>query len=194
MARRDKYSRIKPKVSPLTFVLVGLFFIGLILTIALSIDTPKQSFNKRFNLEDHNFELSKLKKVESKINDEEDLIVIVNVGLKSLTPANLLKELDKFYNEDEVYTKDNFYPENYPSKIYFVEVKDEKELKDFFEEYEIKKKSSKPMMFGFSQGELIAEFDSEHERDELQANDKAKANLILNVKDFLKTIKEELEK
>jgi|SRR5690625_1367743 len=189
MARKNKYSRLKPKVSPLTYILLSLFFIGLVLTIVLSIDTPKQSFNKRFELDNHNFELNSFKKVQNKINNDEEIIVIIQVGLKSTSPKKLLKEIQNLYNEEKLY--DDVSKDKLPNNIIYVEVKDNDVLTDFIKEYEIKKTSSKPLMLAFKNNELLVEYDSEHVDDEREAEDKEKANLINNVKTFFKKVDEE---
>lgn len=189
MARKNKYSKLKPKVSPLTYIIIGLFFIGLVLTIVLSIDTPKQNFNKRFELEGHNYELVSLKNLEKKIESKEKVVVVIQVGLKSLAPKNLLTEVYDLYNNEDRYNDLDL--NNLPNKVYYVEVKDQSVLDDFIEEYEIKKTSSKPLMLAFNEGELVAEYDSEHEPSGLTAENKEKAKLIRNVRTFFEKIIDE---
>lgn len=190
MARKNKYSRIKPKVSPLTYILIGLFFIGLVLTIILSIDTPKQSFNKRFELQDHNYELSSLKKVENKINNGENVLVIIQLGLKSTAPKNLLNEVQDLYDGNKTYG-DTVDLDKLPEKIFYIEIKEEEELTEFFKEYEVKKTSSQPYMLAFKDSELVVEYDSQNENSEIHAENKERANLIFNIKEFFKVVNKE---
>lgn len=182
MARKSKYNKIKPKVSPLTYIIVGLFFIGIVLTIVLSIDTPKQNFNKRFSdLENHNFELSKFKNVEKKIENNEELIVIINVGIKNLAPKALLTELNKMINEDESLLGDL-------KVIYYIEIKDVEILEDFFETYKVKYKSTPQLMYKFNNNELVAEYNGAKTYNELEAEDTETATLRRNIQLFFEQI------
>ena len=191
MARKNKYSKLKPKVSPLMLVITGLFFIGLILTIALSIDTPKQNFNKRFKLENNKYELINLKTLNKKIENKEELIVIVNVGVKGFEAGSLLSEVHDLYQGKELYKEYDL--KDYPKKVYYLEVKELANLKDFFEKYEMKHKTTGPFMYAFSDGELHVEYDGTFQNPELvQEENVEKANLIRNVKKFFNDYKVEI--
>src|SRR5690554_4665967 len=99
MARKNKYSKLKPKVSPLTYIIVGVVFVGLILTIILSISTPKEKFNTRFGLDkDNNYQIIKLKNLENRIDKGEKLIVVIGVAKNTTTPTALLNELQVAYD------------------------------------------------------------------------------------------------
>lgn len=183
MARKNKYTQIKPKVSPLTYVLVGLVFVGLLLTIVLSIDTPREKFVKRFDLENKNiFELISLSKLEDKIEKGEELIVVVGLAKNTLTPASVIKELTVVYDVDNTrYSEIDI--EKLPSKIYYLEVSGIDKLGEFVEKYEITLTNQDPMMLGFNEGALIAEYNGTKDHG-VVAQDPETANLIRNVKEF----------
>src|SRR5690554_8185843 len=99
MARKNKYSKLKPKVSPLTYIIVGVVFVGLILTIILSISTPKEKFNTRFGLDkDNNYQIINLKNLENRIDKGEKLIVVIGFKSNPTGPIALLQELQITYD------------------------------------------------------------------------------------------------
>lgn len=184
MAKKNKYSKVKPKVSPLTYAIMAVVFIGLILVVVFSINTPKQNFNNRFGLDkDNNYELIKLKKLESKIEDNEELIVIIAFEKKSMTPLSLIRELvNVFDNDSETY--DEIHRENLTDTIYYLELVDEDLITEFVDKFEVSLKSQDPMMIAFNEGEIVAEFNGT-KTHETNATDPELANLIRNIKEFL---------
>lgn len=140
MARKNKHHNLKPKVSIGTYIILGAIFIVLTIAIILSIDTEKKRFNKEFDLGNHNYQVSTLKKVEKAVKKGENVLVVFRVesaeaGLPDATL--LLNETQSFYNNEEGY----YYLENDLServdKIYYVKVvlKDNEALSDFLVEY-----------------------------------------------------------
>jgi len=190
MARKNKYSKLKPKVSPLTYIIVGVVFVGLILTIILSISTPKEKFNTRFGLDkDNNYQLIKLKKLESRIDKGEELVVVIGFKSNPTGPIALLQELQITYdttnNRSHVIDKDIL-----PATIYYLEVNDVEALADFNVKYELKLTSQDPMMLAFNYDDAVVEFNGAKDHG-TNANDVEQANRIRNINEFFAKLSEE---
>lgn len=190
MARKNKYSKLKPKVSPLTYIIVGVVFVGLILTIILSISTPKEKFNTRFGLDkDNNYQIIKLKNLENRIDKGEKLIVVIGVAKNTTTPTALLNELQVTYDvENDRYNVIN--RDLLPETIYYLEVSSVDVLSDFNEKYEVKLTSQDPMMLAFNYTDEVVEFNGTKDHG-TGAPDAEQANRIRNIKDFFKKLNEE---
>jgi len=184
MARKNKYSKVKPKVSPLTYAIMAIVFIGLLLSVIFSINTPKENFNNRFGLDKDNiYELIKFKDLERKIDNDEELIVIIAFEKKSMTPASLLRELINVYDEDNK-TYNESHRDNLTDVVYYLELVDEDLITDFVDKYEVSLKTQDPMMIAFNNGEIVAEFNGAKTHETNAANQEL-ANLIRNIKEFL---------
>jgi|GEM_PF-4511709 len=184
MARKNKYSKVKPKVSPLTYAIMAIVFIGLLLAVIFSINTPKENFNNRFGLDKDNiYELIKFKDLERKIDNDEELIVIIAFEKKSMTPASLLRELINVYDEDNK-TYNESHRDNLTDVVYYLELVDEDLITDFVDKYEVSLKTQDPMMIAFNNGEIVAEFNGAKTHETNAANQEL-ANLIRNIKEFL---------
>lgn len=184
MARKNKYSKVKPKVSPLTYAIMAIVFIGLLLAVIFSINTPKENFNNRFGLDKDNiYELIKFKDLERKIDNNEELIVIIAFEKKSMTPASLLRELINVYDKDNK-TYNESHRDNLTDVVYYLELVDEDLITDFVDKYEVSLKTQDPMMIAFNNGEIVAEFNGAKTHETNAANQEL-ANLIRNIKEFL---------
>jgi len=184
MARKNKYSKVKPKVSPLTYAIMAIVFIGLLLAVIFSINTPKENFNNRFGLDKDNiYELIKFKDLERKIDNDEELIVIIAFEKKSMTPASLLRELINVYDKDNK-TYNESHRDNLTDVVYYLELVDEDLITDFVDKYEVSLKTQDPMMIAFNNGEIVAEFNGAKTHETNAANQEL-ANLIRNIKEFL---------
>ncbi|VEU81067.1 hypothetical protein [Haploplasma axanthum] len=191
MAKKDKYGK-KPQVSPLTMVLVGLFFVGLILTIVLSVKTPKEKFNEKYGLDSKNsFALINQKKMEKLVNDGENVLVIINTKGSETDLTELIQTVNKAYNSESPFSGFEVVKESY-TKIYFVEISAATDLADFFDGYkkQIKLKTTTPFMLAFKDKEFVAEYDASKNAETSPET----AKLSRNVKDFFVSISEKLEK
>lgn len=191
MARKNKYSKVKPKVSPLTYVIVGVVLVGLILTIILSISTPKERFNSRFGLDkENNYQLIKLKKLENRIDKGEELVVIIGFKSNPAGPLALLNELQVTYDETNN-RYDGIDREILPVTIYYLEVNDVEALADFNVKYELRLTTQDPMMLAFNfDEEAVIEFNGAKDHGSGQANQE-QANRIRNIKEFFAKLNEE---
>ena len=190
MARKNKYSKLKPKVSPLTYIIVGVVLVGLLLTIILSISTPKERFNSRFGLDkDNNYQLIKLKKLENRIENGEELVVVIGFKSNPTGPIALLQELQITYettnNRSHVIDKDIL-----PATIYYLEVNDVEALADFNVKYELKLTSQDPMMLAFNYDDAVVEFNGAKDHG-TNADDVEQANRIRNINEFFAKLSEE---
>jgi hypothetical protein len=193
MAKKNKYSKVKPKVNAITLIIIGLVFIGLGLTIVFSIDTPSERFKKIFNDEEGLYEISNFKKVSKKVTDEESLVVVFNVGSsgeQQTSPAPVIKELMEVAKGNELYANYKF--NDKVSKVYYVEPKEKETeaLAEFFKEFEVKNISTNPVVLYFEKGELKAQYIAK-EYSEIINEDKEKATLILNIRNFLEAMDKE---
>ena len=145
MARKDRYNRNKPKVSPITLLIVGLVFLGLILTIVFSIKTPKQKFNDFLGTKEHVYKFSNVKKVEKEIEKNNNVIVVFQMKDSENSNASLLNSLNDAYKKQEKFEKDSatgIYKlvENKVSDhveyIFYVSIENADVLDDFFEKYD----------------------------------------------------------
>lgn len=191
MARKNKYSKVKPKVSPLTYVIVGVVLVGLILTIILSISTPKERFNSRFGLDkENNYQLIKLKKLENRIDKGEELVVIIGFKSNPAGPLALLNELQVTYDETNN-RYDGIDREILPVTIYYLEVNDVEALADFNVKYELRLTTQDPMMLAFNYDEeTVIEFNGAKDHGVI-AGDTDLANRIRNIKEFFAKLNEE---
>lgn len=183
MARKNKYSKLKPKVSPLTYIIVGVILVGLLLTIIFSVSTPKEKFNSRFGLEkDNNYQLIKLKKLEDKIEKGEKLLVVVGFKSNPGGPLALLQELQVTYDDaNDRYSEID--KEILPITIYYLEVDDLAALENFNKEHELRLTTQDPMMLAFNYDDSVIEFNGTKDHGVVAENVEV-ANLIRNIKEF----------
>src|SRR5690554_6305462 len=124
MARKINYRKVKQKLSQLPYAIMAIVFIGLLLAVIFSINTPKENFNNRFGLDKDNiYELIKFKDLERKIDNDEELIVIISFEKKSMTPASLLRELINVYDKDNK-TYNESHRDNLTDVVYYLELVD----------------------------------------------------------------------
>lgn len=206
----DKYSKLKPKVSPLTYIGVGVFFLMIILTIFLVVDSPSTKFLKSykagerlvqepdFNLDldkNHNFVKIKLSKLESVIQKEENVLVLFGSPNCQYCVITVDK-LQKAYDQAGYYEGTNEVS-SHVDKIYYVEldtntneegqrVFDLKGLSDFFKEHSLTGYNNVPNIVAFKDGEVALQYKAIE--DETLS---AEARIIRSVRDFFNTITEE---
>lgn len=193
MARRDKYNRLKPEVSPWTIIISVAVFIALLLPIVLSIPTKKQKFNQSFDLEKkNNFQLVNQKKMINDVTEGKDVIVILNGQSEQNFSFVLIREVQKAYNREGIYETNKV--SDFIPTIYYIDLKtDEKSteaLSEFLKEHEVKNKATRPIMLAFSNKELVTEFDLNNFSEELEDEEK---RLVRNVKLFFTTVSNSLE-
>lgn len=171
----DKYSRIKPKVSPLTFIGIGVFFLVIILTVFLVTDSPSTKLAKAYQngarqngfeidlTKDHNFKTVKLSKLENLI-DSNDEIIIYFGNPNCINCVRFIDQAQKAYDNADPY---NNKVNEYISTIYYVELDQLEEgfslegLDKFYEEHELKGANSIPAMIAFKKGEVVAQYEVE---------------------------------
>ena len=207
MARKRRHHRLKPEVNPLTYIILGLVFITLTLTIIFSIDTKKQRLTKAFGLDKNNYVVSSFKKVEKKVNKNETILIVFNI-IDENSPQPLLKELQSVYYKDETiyaYTKtkqDYKIDENNLSDlvkvIHYVELtkKESKAFNEFLIDHEVKNRINGPLMLLFENGELVSEYDGTETYPEYHATTQAQIEqnkLERNIVKFLENIKKDSE-
>ena len=186
MARKDRYNRNKPKVSPITLVIVGLVFLGLILTIVFSIKTPKQKFNDFLGTKEHVYKFSNVKKVEKEIEKNNNVIVVFQMKDSENPNASLLNSLNDAYKKQEKFEKDSatgIYKlvENKVSDhveyIFYVTIKNGDVLDDFFEKYDEDNVivDGYPMVLSFANNEFKTQHKSlSDEKDLIEATEEDK--------------------
>lgn len=186
MARKDRYNRNKPKVSPITLLIVGLVFLGLILTIVFSIKTPKQKFNDFLGTKEHVYKFSNVKKVEKEIEKNNNVIVVFQMKDSENPNASLLNSLNDAYKKQEKFEKDSatgIYKlvENKVSDhveyIFYVTIKNADVLDDFFEKYDEDNVivDGYPMVLSFANNEFKTQHKSlSDEADLIEATEEHK--------------------
>lgn len=186
MARKDRYNRNKPKVSPITLLIVGLVFLGLILTIVFSIKTPKQKFNDFLGTKEHVYKFSNVKKVEKEIEKNNKVIVVFQMKDSENPNASLLNSLNDAYKKQEKFEKDSatgIYKlvENKVSDhveyIFYVTIKNADVLDDFFEKYDEDNVifDGYPMVLSFANNEFKTQHKSlSDEKDLIEATEEEK--------------------
>ncbi|MDY0278158.1 MAG: hypothetical protein RBQ97_08735 [Acholeplasma sp.] len=185
MARKDKYNKAKPQVSPITFVIIGVFFALLILAIVLSIPTAKEKFNSTYGLDKDNiYELTTLKKLDKEIKSEKNVLVIINnSSSETTTVTTLLPELQKAYNKEEgtIYNSEKNTVNEYIDEVLFLDLSDFTSLKDFFEEYEVSSTTNAFLIIAFKDGKLLAEYDESKNSGEIKPDTEVQRR---NVRDY----------
>lgn len=167
MARKRGHHRLKPEVSPITYIILGAIFIILTLAIILSIDTNQQKFNKRFELENHNYKVSTLKKVQKNISKGNNELVIFQVEQpeENTNPQTLLEQTLLMYNRSDIYEDVKIKTEqvliNFSDEvenISFVTIllKEGSKFQEFIKEYEINYTSGLMIVY-FNEGKLVSE-------------------------------------
>ncbi len=150
----NKYSRLKPKIQPIPFVVLGAIVILIaVLVVVLKPDSKKgfyESYKQSDIPEDHVFEEISLKQLNKKIAKNEKLLVYF--GYPGCT--NCISEVKyyqiEFYNQgmDEKF-----------SKIYYINLAKlkEKEFETLVELFNIQATESgfKAELFYFNEGELV---------------------------------------
>jgi len=192
MAKKNKYNA-KAKVPLLTVILVSLFFVGLILTIVLSIKSAKAKFNDKYELEKNNvYALINEKEMKKKIEKGENLIVFLNTKNNEKDIKDLLKKLNDAYNGKDPYDNHDNLKNNF-KQIYFVEVESLDGLKTFFADNkkEIKKTTDAPFLWAFKDKKCISEFDEAKRKAEASSDDAA---TVRSLKDFFNEINEKSSK
>lgn len=178
MARKDRYNRNKPKVSPITLLIVGLVFLGLILTIVFSIKTPKQKFNDFLGTKEHVYKFSNVKKVEKEIEKNNNVIVVFQMKDSENPNASLLNSLNDAYKKQEKFEKDSatgIYKlvENKVSDhveyIFYVTIENADVLDDFFEKYDEDNVivDGFPMVLSFANNEFKTQHKSLSDEEDL---------------------------
>lgn len=183
MARKDKYNKLKPEISPITLMIVGLVFLGLILTIVLSLPTKREKFNKKYNFEDNNnYKVVTLKKLEKEIKAGKDVLVVINTPAEESNAITIIQEIDKAHAQAREAYEENKVSDSI-KVIYFVDLKVSSDLNDFVETYEITGYQS-TLLLAFKNKELVLQFD-EDKLPSGSVNSGETLNLIIrNVKGF----------
>lgn len=205
MARKRGHHRLKPEVSPITYIILGAVFIVLTLAIIFSIDTKNQKFTKRYGLEDHNYKVSTLKKVENNIIKGKNELVIFHVEQteENVDPTLLLEQTLLMYNLEEVYadvkSKDGDVDVDFREKVekisfVTVSLKDSKKFEKFVKEYEIVY-SGGLMMVYFEQAELVSELNISKQLNDplVPGANKELRTMQENLKEFLRTTDKKLK-
>lgn len=204
MARKRGHHRLKPEVSPITYIILGAIFIILTLAIIFSVDTKNQKFAKRYELENHNYNVTSLKKVEKNIIKGKNELVIFYVEQteENADATLLLKQTQLMYNREEVYkdvkSKEGDVEVNFSEKvekISFVAItlKDSSKFSDFLEEYEIQYTGALMMIY-FEQGELVSEANISKQLNDplVPGADKELKTMQENLKEFLRVTNKKL--
>ena len=186
MARKDRYNRNKPKVSPITLLIVGLVFLGLILTIVFSIKTPKQKFNDFLGTKEHVYKFSNVKKVEKEIEKNNKVIVVFQMKDSENPNASLLNSLNDAYKKQEKFEKESATSiynlgenkvSNHVEYIFYVTIKNGDVLDDFFEKYDEDNVivDGYPMVLSFANKEFKTQHKSlSDEKDLIEATEEEK--------------------
>lgn len=188
MARNNKYNKLKPQINVPTLIVVGIVMITLILTIILSVDTPKQKFTKTFNLDkSNNYEVINLKKLEKLVKGDEDILVVITNIAEQNDSALLIPELQKAYSKTDEYAKYDYksIKEDF-KKIYYINTAAISDFNDFFKEHKIKNRTQLPIVLAFKDGKVI-EYVKGH-ADVLAENDIERVKVRLSLKDFFDNI------
>lgn len=169
----DKYSRLKPRVSPLTIAGIGVFVLIIILTIFLVTDSASTKFLKAYQsgarqngfeislTSDHNFEKVKFSKVEKLIENNDEIIIYFG-SPQCVNCLKFVEQAQRAYDNDGQYNND---VANFINKIYYVELKQTETgfnlegLEEFYEKYEIDGANAIPAVLAFKNGELVVQYE-----------------------------------
>lgn len=192
MARKDKYNKNKPQVSPITLIIVGLIFAGIIATIVFSIGGPKKRFNSAYftkegKVVENNYKLSSFKKVNKEIEKGKDVVVVINMKEQESSPASLLQSLnDGYFKSKPEFDFEGNVVSEHIKVIYYVEVKTAEVLEDFLElhdEIEV----SFPMALAFSEGTFQVQHKKTPKESEIEnAPDKDQAIMLRRTEAFFR--------
>lgn len=178
MARKDRYNKNKPKVSPITLLIVGLVFLGLILTIVFSIKTPKQKFNDFLGTKEHVYKFSSVKKVEKEIANGNKVMVVFEMKDSENPNAALLNSLNDAYKKQEkfendsatgIYAKADNKVSEHIEFVFYVKIKNVDALENLFEEYDEDDNINEtfPMVLSFANKEFQTQHKALKDEDDL---------------------------
>lgn len=206
MARKRGHHRLKPEVSPITYIILGAIFIILTLAIIFSIDTKNQKFTKRYDLEDHNYNVTTLKKVQKNISKGENELVIFHVEQteENADATLLINQTLLMYNREDVY--DNVLGKDEKVKVeidfsekvekisfVIVTLKESEKFGDFIEEYEINITGGLMMLY-FENNELVSEANINKQLNDplVPGANKELKTMQENLKEFLRVTDKKL--
>lgn len=168
----DRYSRLKPKVSPLTFAGIGAFLLIILLTIFLVTDSASTKLAKAYQngarengfeivlKNDHNFKSVKLSKLDKLIETNDEIIIYFG-SPKCIHCVRFIEQAQKAYDNEGSYNNN---VADFVSVIYYVELDQAEEgfnlkgLKEFYEKYELKGANSIPDIIAFKNGEVVNQY------------------------------------
>lgn len=177
--RKDKYNKVKPKVSPITFIMVGLFIFAIIFTTIMLIDTPKQKLYKTFRRgalqtnqeldlkKNHDYKAISLKQLEKLIEKGEDIVVFIGTS-NSPTATQAINEIQHAFDREGNYKEADDYNNkvsDYVKVIYYLELDTYEEgygldgLNAFYTKYEINGAGIIPDLIAFSDSEVIKHYE-----------------------------------
>lgn len=206
MARKRGHHRLKPEVSPITYIILGAIFIILTLAIIFSIDTKNQKFTKRYDLEDHNYNVTTLKKVQKNIIKGENELVIFHVEQteENADATLLINQTLLMYNREDVYNNVLGKDEKVKVEIDFSEkaekisfvivtLKESEKFGDFIEEYEINITGGLMMLY-FENNELVSEANINKQLNDplVPGANKELKTMQENLKEFLRVTDKKL--
>lgn len=189
MAKKDKYNKLKPTVSPITLIVVALVFIGMILTIVLSIDTAKQKFDKVNELDKNIYSLVSFKKAEKEINKGGNVLIVLTVPSEE-SPKELLNHLLNAYNQEDVYEDKGLTSiKGEIQKIYYVTLtgkeKENTAVTEFYEKHdEIKNQGAYPLVLAFKDAKFVEQYKDVKKPEEIVPE----KLMITNMIDFYKRL------
>lgn len=181
----DKYTKVQPKVHPLTIsAIVGFFVLIIALVIVLQPSNKKSVYNQYEAFatgdltEDHpfyevNYKSSLFKKGLKKII-EKDEIVVVYIGSPDCTSCQKhIGAFQKYYEQQEM--------QSYFDTIYYYNpVKSTDQFDQFIEDFEGVKETT-PQLIVFKNGEILTQFVVVNAEDSQIVN--------RSVRDFYKEVK-----
>lgn len=198
MARKKQHHNLKPKVSLVTYIILGVIFVALTVAIILSFDTKNERFNKLYNLDEHSYQVSNLKKVRRSVTNNENVLVLFTIE----QPANkeqqqpggfsdaslLVEETNNLYNEE------NSYLSELTNKILYVEVtlKDREALQELLLDYEVSYLTNSLMLLYFENDQLVSELNINKSHSVHPEGNVAKRNMIENLNEFIQNIQDNL--
>lgn len=170
----DKYTRLKPKVSPVTYIAIGVFVLIVILTLVLMIDGPKEKLFKEYNRsytgeyqyfdKNHNIKKVSLSSLEKILEKDEEVVVYIG----SPICPHCLKFIDNVQGSflgDLPMLKQGL--NDYVDQIYYVQLDYSetgfslKGLNEFYEKYELTGANSIPDFISFKNGEVVFQYKFE---------------------------------
>lgn len=186
----DKYTKVQPKVHPLTIsAVIGFFVIIIGLVIVLQPSNRKSVYNQyeafasSYFTEDHpfyevNYGSSLFKKGLKKIIEKED-IVVVYIGYPGCTSCQ--KHMGPFQRYYEELEMDKYFDQIY----YYNPTKKPAHFENFMADFEGIKETT-PQLVVFQDGKIIYQFEVADVEDSQALN--------RSVKDFYKEVKLLLDK